>query len=296
MSHFLLLPHLKIHNANAMSSPYTIGFPAVTAWMGAVHALQRFVNQNGFSDLRFTRIAISCHDFDLQTYRGEHDFVSSIIGTANPLDKDGGRPAFVEEARCDVTVSLLVELDGFDMDDEERLIKTVNKRLHRMKWASGDLITVKQANVIWVDEDDPQTIKTALNKLMLGYVLIERRDLMIQVMEDGQDALDALLDHIKLMHRSEIDEQEQVTWTSKRKEKGWLVPIAVGFQGISPLGKAKHQRDEHTPHRFAESVITLGEFKMPYRFKSLDPLLWQYHANIENNLYLCQTSLITKPV
>ena len=29
MRHFLLIPHLKIHNANAMSSPYTIGFPAI---------------------------------------------------------------------------------------------------------------------------------------------------------------------------------------------------------------------------------------------------------------------------
>ncbi|MCB1977589.1 MAG: hypothetical protein KDE66_11370 [Nitrosomonas sp.] len=34
MRRFLLIPHLKIHNANAMSSPYTIGFPAMTAWLG----------------------------------------------------------------------------------------------------------------------------------------------------------------------------------------------------------------------------------------------------------------------
>ncbi len=293
MSHFLLLPHLKIHNANAMSSPYTIGFPAMTAWMGAIHALQRFVNQNGFADLKFTRIAISCHAFDLHTYRGEHDFVSSIISTANPLDKDGGRPAFVEEARCDVTVSLLVELDGFDMDDADDLINMVSQRLLRMKWASGDLTSAKKASMLWVDEDDPKTIKTALNKLMLGYVLIERRELMMQAMNNGQDALDALLDHLKLSHRSTIDENDHVTWTSQRKEKGWIVPIAVGFQGISPLGKAKHQRDEHTPHRFAESIVTLGEFKMPYRFDSLEPLLWQYHTDIENNLYLCQTELHT---
>lgn len=293
MSHFLLLPHLKIHNANAMSSPYSIGFPAVTAWMGAIHALQRFVNQQGFEEVKFTRLAISCHQFDLQTYRGENDFVSSIIGTANPLDKDGSRPAFVEEARCDLEVSLLIEYENIHRKHVDKLKELIQQRLHRMKWASGDLISVKPVESLAVNEDKPETIKATLNKLMLGYVLIERRDLMIQAMNDGQDALDALLDHLKLMHRSEIDEQEQVTWTIKRKEKGWLVPIAVGFQGISPLGKAKHQRDENTPHRFAESVITLGEFKMPYRFKSLEPLLWQYHTDIENNLYLCQTPLQT---
>ena len=37
----LLVPRLHIHNANALSSPFTIGFPAMTAWLGAVHALQR---------------------------------------------------------------------------------------------------------------------------------------------------------------------------------------------------------------------------------------------------------------
>jgi len=41
----LLLPHIKVINANALSSPFTIGFPAVTACMGAVHALQRQLNE-----------------------------------------------------------------------------------------------------------------------------------------------------------------------------------------------------------------------------------------------------------
>ncbi|MCI1823361.1 MAG: type I-F CRISPR-associated protein Csy2, partial [Megasphaera sp.] len=36
-----------------MSSTYTIGFPAMTAWLGAVHALQRKIaKQDGFSDLK----------------------------------------------------------------------------------------------------------------------------------------------------------------------------------------------------------------------------------------------------
>lgn len=67
----------------------------------------------------------------------------------------------------------------------------------------------------------------------------------------------------------------------------------MGFQGISEVGQAKNQRDAHTPHRFAESVITLGEFIMPYRIKSMDQLLWKYHFDLENNLYLCQNLTTT---
>jgi len=40
MKDILLIPNLKIHKANALSSPYTIGFPAMTAWLGFMHALE----------------------------------------------------------------------------------------------------------------------------------------------------------------------------------------------------------------------------------------------------------------
>ena len=64
MKQFLIIPRIKIHNANALSSPYTIGFPAMTAWFGAIHALQRKLTAAAFKELRFTRAAISCHDIN----------------------------------------------------------------------------------------------------------------------------------------------------------------------------------------------------------------------------------------
>lgn len=293
MRHFLFIPHLQLHNANAMSSPYTIGFPAMTAWLGAVHALQRKLNQQG-CDLNLSKVAVSCHDFNLQTYKGRGDFVHSIVGTANPLDKDGNRPAFIEEARCHLDVSLLIEVDSLSKKKREHLLDIVQGIVASMKFASGDVLSVKKCSVLDFDEDEDQEkqLRPILNKLMLGHVLIERRDLVLTSMQEGKDALDSVLDYLKVTHSSTQDEEGKVTWTSKRKAQGWLVPIAVGFQGISELGKAKNQRDASTPHRFAESVLTLGEFVMPFRIESIDQLLWQYHVDLENDLYLCQ-NLIT---
>ncbi|MBP7894869.1 MAG: type I-F CRISPR-associated protein Csy2 [Acinetobacter sp.] len=289
MRHFLLIPHLKIHNANAMSSPYTIGFPAMTAWLGAVHALQRKLKQQG-CDLNLNKVAVSCHDFNLQTYKGRGDFVHSIVGTANPLDKDGNRPAFIEEARCHLEVSLLIEIESSSKRQRDQLLELVNGIVASMKFTSGDVLSAKPCTILNFDDDEDQSqqLRPILNKLMLGHVLIERRDLVIQSMQDGKDALDSVLDYLKVTHSSIQDEDGKVTWTSKRKAQGWLVPIAVGFQGISELGHAKNQRDVNTLHRFAESVLTLGEFVMPYRIESIDQLLWQYHVDLENNLYLCQ--------
>ena len=290
MRRFILIPRLKIHNANAMSSPLTIGFPAMTAWLGAVHALQRKLITQGFDEIILEKVAVSCHEFNLQTHKGQNDFVSSIVGTANPLDKDGNRPAFIEEARCHLEVSLLVEYKNLDPERIDDFLQMVKQLIIGMKFASGDVLSMRDCQILSFNEekDEDQQLRPILNKLMLGHVLIERRDLIIQSMQEGQDALDAILDYLKVTHSSKIDENEKVTWLSSRKEKGWLVPIAVGFQGISELGIAKNQRDADTPHRFAEAVLTLGEFIMPYRIESIDQLLWQYHVDLENNLYLCQ--------
>ena len=198
--------------------------------------------------------------------------------------------AFIEEARCHLEVSLLVEYSGLaDSSEVEKLKQLTNSQLPLMKFAGGDLLSVKPADSLSVDEENEQEVKEALRKLMLGYVLIERRDLMINSMKEGKDALEALLDHLKVMHRSTKDEEEKISWTSSRKVPGWIVPITTGFQGISDLGIAKNQRDTSTPHRFAESIVTLGEFVMPYRVKDLDQILWKYHVEPDQNLYLCQT-------
>lgn len=283
----LILPHLKIHNANALSSPFTVGFPAMTAWLGFVHALERKLSQSGLSDLMLHSAAVVSHRCDVQTHKGEGDYVHSIIGTGNPLDKDGSRSAFIEEARCHLDVSLVIEWSGNkDEVQQPEFTQQLQAVIATMKVAGGDVLAVGKPSVKSViTEDDTGRV---LRQLMPGYVLIERRDLMIDAMQQGYDAIDALLDYLTVHHHCEQLEEQSVVWHSQRKTSGWIVPIATGFQGISPLGEAKNQRDPSVPHRFAESVVTLGEFVMAHKIKHLDDILWQYHTDLENDLYLCQ--------
>jgi len=285
----LILPHLKIHNANALSSPFTIGFPAMTAWLGFVHALERKLNQAGLSDLMLHSAAVVSHRCDVQTHKGEGDFVHSIIGTGNPLDKSGSRSAFIEEARCHLDVSLVIEWSGNEEQVQQPdFIQQLQAVIATMKVAGGDVITMQSPCNQSIDIESEQETRRLLNQLMPGYVLIERRDLMIEAMQQGADALDALLGYLTVHHHCEQLEDQSVVWHSQRKRSGWIVPIATGFQGISPLGEAKNQRDPSVPHRFAESVVTLGEFVMAHKIKHLDDVLWQYSPDLENDLYLCQ--------
>lgn len=288
----LLIPHLRVHNANALSSPYSIGFPAMTAWLGAVHALQRHLKQGEryddlYEELRFLSVGVACHHLDLQTYQEERAFVASIVGTGNPLDKSGNRPSFIEEARCHLDVSLLIE---YDCEEDEDLTFDLQTLLHsKLKIAGGDILSCGEIEKIQIDDEASQ--RRLLGKLMPSYCLVERKDLMQQAMQDGQDAMDALLDALAIHHSCELvteNAQQTVKWQQTRRHKGWIVPIAVGFQGISELGHAEQQRDASTLHRFAESIVTLGEFIMPYRLESLDNLLWHYHTDLKNHLYICQ--------
>ncbi len=280
----LLIPHLRIHNANALSSPFTIGFPAMTAWLGAAHALQRKLNAQGMP-VQFDGVGVVSHQFDLQTYKGPGDFEYSIIGTANPVDKDGSRPAFIEEARCHLDISLVIQCQGIDELPEHELLDKVSQLLSAsLKMAGGDIQQFGKPAI-------HRNFEQLRARLMPGYALIERRELMIEAMESGQDAMDALLDYLATHHHCEQQEhngEANISWTSNRKEPGWIVPIATGFHGISELGMAKNQRDPDAPHRFAESIVTLGEFTMPYKMNTPEELLWHYQYEAENNLYLCQ--------
>ncbi|GIU22449.1 hypothetical protein TUM4637_04040 [Shewanella hafniensis] len=285
----LIIPHIKVHNANALSSPFTIGFPAMTAWLGAVHALQRHLNAQGIA-VTFDATGVVSHEVNLQTYKGDNDYVHSIVGTGNPLDKTGARSAFIEEARCHLDVSLVIEFNGITIDEREQLLTAVTQLLHaKMKLAGGDINSFQPPFCINCGDDDD--LRKIQRHLMPGYVLIERRDLMMAAMAKGTDAMDAVIDYLAIHHSCEQDEEGNIEWRSFRKTldnkpAGWIVPIATGFHALSDINEAKNQRDQNTPHRFAESLVTLGEFKMPHRLHSIEQMLWRYHT--DGDFYLCQ--------
>ena len=185
VKNILLIPHIRIHNANALSSPFTIGFPAITAWLGAVHALERKLKapkyDDDYEELRFSGVAVVCHDINLQTYKGDNDFVQSIIGTGNPLDKNGKRPSFIEEARCHLDVSLVVSYEIGDDDDDQDLAESIDALLPTMKMAGGDILGFKSVQRVQITTETDH--RKLMGRLMPGHCLIERRDLIQQAMQ-----------------------------------------------------------------------------------------------------------------
>ncbi|TXH70282.1 MAG: type I-F CRISPR-associated protein Csy2 [Thiothrix sp.] len=288
MKRYLLIKQLQVQNANALSSPFTYGFPAVTAFLGFSHALQRhlnrYVNQDAeayFKKLIVSGVGIACHTLAMQDYQSQYE--STLKLTANPLDKDGNRPSFVEEGRCHLTVSLVLELENLGNGLEDELVEAVADLLMgRMKLAGGDILPLRgiSQQLMLIPNE-----KKSLRSLMPSYVLMERRDLMVEAMQSGQDALDALHGALQLNHTCTDLGEGKGQWQTSRTHKGWIVPIATGFHALTPASIAENQRDSSTPHRFAESVVTLGEFKMPIRCETVSEIIWRYQQ--DGDLYLC---------
>ena len=298
ITQYLMIPHLQIQNANAASSPYTVGFPAMTAWLGLVHALQRRIQ--GREELReicMPRVAVICHGCDLQVFNDEGNFYGSLIGTANPLKKsrktgEFERPPFVEEARCHIEVSLLIELKGLSGRIKVLFEESVRQELPRLKAAGGDIVLHHGEQLDWqvvsVDNDDEKDERRLKARLMPGYAIVERQDLLQH--EAGKDTLDSLLNAMQVQYTAKRDEEGVfIGWQrAKVSGDGWLVPLAVGFRDLSGNLQVKEQRSYEYEHHFVEPLVTVGEFVMPYRFASIQDMMWEYNYDEAEGLYLCR--------
>ncbi|MBQ0132574.1 MAG: type I-F CRISPR-associated protein Csy2, partial [Comamonas sp.] len=100
----LVLPHLRVQNANAISSPLTHGFPSITAFTGLMWALQRKLAQAQIP-LKLLSVGVVCHHHQELTTQG---YVRTFNLTRNPVDKDGSTAAIVEEGRMHLQVSLVL--------------------------------------------------------------------------------------------------------------------------------------------------------------------------------------------
>lgn len=286
MKRLLLIPHLLINNANALSSPFTVGFPALTAWLGAVHSIQRNLHElNVFREIKLAGVGIISHNFMMRSLKPQKFGDNVLVGMAFPLTKDGDRASFVEEAKCSLEVTLVVEVNGLDPAFSEQFCETINMLISKGKrFAGGDVLSLQPPIIIAGESED--ILRILKKKLMPGYLLIERRELMQELMkEEGIDALDALLQNVAIYN--DCSNPDNPVWETSKKHPGWIVPIGVGYQRISDFFNSGFERDLTVPHAFAESVVTLGEFVMPYRIKKLSDIFWRYSVDKDRGLYLC---------
>lgn len=320
-NYLLVLPRIKVQNANAISSPLTHGFPAITAFTGLMWALERKACQNDI-DISFNGIGVICHDHQEQVTDG---YIKNFRLTRNPIiqrnqrkfiGKDGGAgvPAIVEEGRIHLEVSLVLAVDT-DWDDTEKQkaqVLELTQLLQQMRIAGGTIVPqsrpwLRRYRPFVIDQSSPdapareQEFAKYRKRLLPGSVLVSRDDVidkrLTEMRQHQEDAtrLDAWLSLTRLNWHYQPEEVEgKGQWVHDRpKGSGWLVPIPVGYGSLSKLyepGAVKQTRDNTTPFRFVESLYSMGEWLGVHRIKQAEQLLWYSDTDTEKGLYRCRNN------
>lgn len=312
----LVLPRLRIQNANAISSPLTHGFPSMTAFLGLMWALERKLCANGIG-MAFDSVGVICHHFDEQVTQG--GYTKAFRLTRNPVVKDGSTAAIVEEGRIHLDITLVFGVSGetilAETEARKALADTVAETLAGMRIAGGSILPTRGANahrgaeLIRLAEDPTEARKQfrlLRRRWLPGFALVCRDDLLAQRLSHLQTtapsatALDALLDLSRINWRPapgapSDTERKTVEWKPEPRE-GWIVPIPVGYGALSevhPAGSVKNARDSRTDFRFVESLYSIGQWISPHRLGHPRELLWYGHSDIDGGLYRCRNDFAT---
>ena len=305
MDALLILRNIKVENANAIAG-ITWGFPAISNFLGFVHALSRKLPADFVLELE--GCGVICHSQQIQAYqpRGWGDYVFAL--TRNPLTKEEKSPAFIEEGRMHMTVSLIIPIAG-ELDEQSEpgeLKQVIEQLVLSQRLAGGTIIDIGAVELIEPPEsyDELQLFeRKQLRKLLPGFAIVQRSDLLAEHTQQrinqvpNAEPLDAWLDFSAIKYQAErpdgdVDEQTPAEWNYVPKPGGgWLVPMTTGYRGISDLyapGEVARSRDTTTPFRFVEAVYSIGEWISPHRVANLEQLIWRYDAEPESGWYLCR--------
>ncbi|MCD9522316.1 type I-F CRISPR-associated protein Csy2 [Photobacterium carnosum] len=292
-----ILKNMHIEGANAIAG-FTYGFPAITQFLGFVHALSRKVEpQYGIS---FDGCAVMCHQHQVHAYRGSDWDDYGFALTRNPLAKDGKTAPIVEEGKMNLCVSLLIECKGFSggNSDQEQLISDAIKTLALSQRCAGGRITHIEACQFKPMPNEASDCRKLLRPLLPGFILCDRSDYLQQHNESNdQNMIMNWLDFSALRYRYETltesnsPDVEQGQWQRVNKpQSGYLVPLMIGYKQISEIfaaGEVANVRDKTTPFAFTEAVYSVGEWiGSPSRVESINQILWRYQYS--SPYYLCR--------
>ncbi|GAA0558174.1 type I-F CRISPR-associated protein Csy2 [Halomonas salifodinae] len=321
IKNLLILPHLRVQNANAISSPMTWGFPAMSAFVGLMHALERRLPEH--LELEFHSVGVICHDYQAQVsqkgYEKRLNLARSPLASKEDkakISKDGSftAPSIVEEGRINLEITLVFAVDGgacYDDEAGQRVAREVAEVVSGMRIAGGSVVPAPLGAVSrqrpWLEplDDDAEARALQFWKLrrrwLPGFALVCRDDLLtkrlVKMREQMPEAtpLDAWLDLSRRNHECRLTQtenkagefEEEVSWEIRRPP-GWLVPIPVGYGAISRQfepGEVASARDATIPFRFVESLYSIGQWVSPHRLTCPEQLLWYVDNDLDVGLY-----------
>ncbi len=176
MDFVIVLRNVQVHGANAITG-FTWGFPAITHFLGYVHALQRRLPQK--FDLGLDGCGLVCHTHQVHAHQPSPytDFRFSL--SRNPLNKNGKSASFVEEGKMNMEVTLLIpatENCQVASWEREELKTYLLHQSARQRLAGGVITNTPGVEIADVQDEKPR--RKLLRSLLPGFALVSRHDVL----------------------------------------------------------------------------------------------------------------------
>lgn len=302
---YLLFKKVIIDGVNTISSPLTYGFPAITGFLGSFHAMSRkMAEDEQLSSIALGGVLLACHDCQPQMYRPNTYNNYTFNQTRNPIKKDGKTASIIEEGKCHLMMSFVVEVladTKLTTEHQASAIQKTKQWIQQQRMAGGSVRGLARFEPVqFFDSSD---ISAVIPQLLPAFVLMNAQNEFAQIINDVQkdnpDAtpLDALIDVCTLHHIPESQKNGEIKWsaTSRKSGHGWLVPMPIGYQGISEVfdaGVMQNVRNPEYPSQYVEAIYSLGKWVYPQRLNRIGGehdianAFWRYRYDVDDSLYL----------
>ncbi len=111
---FIVIPNLRVNDANAMSTSCTVGIPSLIGIWGFIHKFERNINQLNNSKIKFDSFALCIHHFGLSKRTPSKELY--LRDKQKVL-----APGLIDSVECDLSISLVLRVTSEEKFDSSTL-------------------------------------------------------------------------------------------------------------------------------------------------------------------------------
>jgi CRISPR-associated protein Csy2 len=290
VSKYIVIPNIKVGNANAQPVWWIVSAPAMTAYVGFAHALTLSMGAKNHDGVAIIHHDIQFLGEQMSNRYGEMDFLPHQFRTAGFIDekdhaadkekkdKNSRRKKYTSlsaqpTARCHLNVSLIIAMPNDTKINPSR----IETFMRGARVAGGSVI--QHGEIKYDIKNHPEAIRVIKKN---GYSIVDRKDLMV-LQENDRDMIDVFLRNTRRYKKNLKKELGKIE--EKLESNAWIVPTCLGYAKISSTKQRNKARNE-LPHMYVEPLVGLVQY---ISVRSAGLHFWRY-SNPQSDVFLISTN------
>ncbi|CAI4202693.1 hypothetical protein MWMV10_MWMV10_03372 [Acinetobacter baumannii] len=278
MSRYVVIPRMRVQNANMQTNGFLLGgVPLFAANMFAHHlARQLDTQEEGIIYIHHDQQRLGGQAYGRFTPAQRRGAV--FIGKKDYSSKNKYALSLQPTASCHLEFSLVIKFSSSRISPEK-----LTNILKRSRFAGGQIIEFLE-----ITTHSENELETALKKIKTGFAILDRQDLLIEYQQRKQ------INRVQAFTQLLALKADALRAFFNDQNLSWISATNLGYALLEPLtdqraGIRQAQDQENTAHAYAEPLtgiiqyFSLGEILRRNTeaeddtWHNLQKLLWTYH-------------------